>query len=44
MAVITALQKVHEALDEKQRTKLADLIEAGPKGFGGGFRGRSEWV
>jgi hypothetical protein len=45
MAVITALQKVHEALDEKQRAILADLIEAGPGRFKGRFSGRGpEWV
>jgi hypothetical protein len=45
MAVINALQRVHDALDEKQRGILADLIEAGPGRFGGRFRGHGpEWV
>lgn len=34
-----ALGKVHEALDEKQRARLADIIENGP-GFFRPFRGR----
>ncbi len=32
-----AVAKVHDALDEKQRARFADLIESGPAGF----RGRS---
>ena len=36
-AFVGAMQKVHDALDERQRGILADLIESGP--FGGGFRG-----
>jgi hypothetical protein len=45
MAVITALQKVHEALDEKQRASLADLIEAAPGRFKGRFGGHPpQWV
>ncbi len=35
-AGIGALAKVHDALDEKQRARLADLIESGPAGFRGG--------
>jgi hypothetical protein len=36
-----ALARVHDALDEKQRARLADLIESGPGAFfrGGSFRG-----
>src|SRR5205823_5502567 len=34
-AALTALGKIHEALDERQRNLLADLIDAGPRGFGG---------
>lgn len=30
-----AIRKVHEALDSKQRAILADLIEQGPRGYGG---------
>lgn len=32
-AVVGALAKVHDALDEKQRAQLADLIESGPGVF-----------
>jgi hypothetical protein len=32
-AAIGAIAKVHDALDEKQRERLADLIEEGPRGF-----------
>jgi hypothetical protein len=35
-ATVGALAKVHDALDEKQRARLADLIESGPGGFRGG--------
>ncbi|MEO8875226.1 MAG: periplasmic heavy metal sensor [Polyangiaceae bacterium] len=40
-AGIDAFAKVHEALDERQRGMLADLIENGPsfRDFGGGWRG-----
>jgi hypothetical protein len=34
LKISSALQRVHEALDEKQRKILADLIERGPR-FGG---------
>jgi hypothetical protein len=34
--------KVHDALEEKQRARLADLIEAGPGRWGRGFF-RSRW-
>ena len=37
-SAIGAVGKVHEALDERQRERLADLIESGP-GFGSGRRG-----
>jgi hypothetical protein len=34
--------RIHETLDEKQRERLADLIESGPGGWGHGWgRGRS---
>jgi hypothetical protein len=36
-AFVGAMQKVHDALDERQRSILADLIESGPFGGGGGF-------
>jgi hypothetical protein len=38
--VMGALGKVHAVLDEKQRARLADLLESGPGGFfrGGSFR------
>lgn len=32
-AAVGAIAKVHDALDEKQRERLADLIEEGPRGF-----------
>ena len=35
-ASIGAIAKVHDALDEKQRARFADLIESGPGGFRGG--------
>jgi len=35
-AGIGALAKVHDALDEKQRGRFADMIEAGPAFFRGG--------
>jgi Spy/CpxP family protein refolding chaperone len=35
-AGIGAIAKVHDALDEKQRARLADLIESGPGAFRGG--------
>jgi uncharacterized membrane protein len=35
-AVVGAFAKVHDALDEKQRARLADLIENGPGFFRGG--------
>ena len=35
--LVGAVGRVHEALDERQRAELADLIEHGP-GFGGRFR------
>lgn len=38
--VMDAFAKVHDALDDKQRDRLADLIESGPRfrGFGGPYR------
>ena len=33
-AGIDAFAKIHEALDERQRGQLADLLERGPRGFG----------
>lgn len=35
-AGVDALRRVHEALDERQRRILGDLIESGPHGFGYG--------
>ena len=35
-AFVGAMGKVHEALDERQRKILADMVEAGPRGFFGG--------
>jgi hypothetical protein len=32
-AAFSALAKVHEALDERQRARLAELIESGPRFF-----------
>lgn len=37
-SAVGAVGKVHEALDERQRERLADLIESGP-GYGFGRRG-----
>jgi uncharacterized membrane protein len=34
-AVVGALAKTHDALDEKQRHRLADIISAGPRAFRG---------
>jgi hypothetical protein len=45
-AFVGATAKIHDALDERQRARLADLIESGPRFGGGGFgRGfyRSRW-
>lgn len=47
-AVMGALGKVHAALDERQRARLAELIEQGPRaffrgGWGGGGYGRGGW-
>jgi hypothetical protein len=39
-AILDALRKVHETLDERQRRTLSDLIESGPRfGFFGHRRG-----
>ncbi|MFT3769112.1 MAG: hypothetical protein QM820_27035 [Minicystis sp.] len=35
-ATVGALAKIHDALDERQRARLADLIESGPGFFRGG--------
>jgi len=49
-AVVEALSKIHEALNEKQREQIADLLTKGPRGMGGGFGWgggpyrRSQWV
>lgn len=32
-ALVGALAKIHEALDERQRQRLADLLAAGPRAF-----------
>jgi hypothetical protein len=48
-AFVGAGAKVHDALDERQRARLADLIESGPGGggggggAGGGWGGRGGW-
>ncbi|UQA57726.1 Spy/CpxP family protein refolding chaperone [Polyangium aurulentum] len=39
-ATVGALGRVHEALDERQRARLADLLEQYPGFFGGPFGGR----
>ncbi len=40
-AAVGAVAKVHDALDEKQRARFADLIESGPGFFRGPFSGAS---
>ncbi len=41
-AFVGAMAKIHDALDERQRARLADFLESGPRmGFGGPYRG---WV
>jgi len=38
-ALVGALARIHDALDEKQRKRLADFLESGPmRGFGGPYR------
>lgn len=39
-AFVGATAKVHEALDERQRAHLADMIESGPRFFGRPWGGR----
>jgi uncharacterized membrane protein len=39
-AAIGAVLKVHDALDERQRGLVADLLESGPHAWRGGWRGR----
>jgi Spy/CpxP family protein refolding chaperone len=39
VSFVEALKKVTEALDERQRKQVADLLEGGFPGFRGGFRG-----
>jgi len=34
---------IHDALDDKQRARLAELIEAGPGAWRPRFRGRGAW-
>ncbi|HEY8074549.1 MAG TPA: periplasmic heavy metal sensor [Labilithrix sp.] len=34
-----ALRRIHAVLDPKQRERLAELLEKGPRGFGGGGGG-----
>lgn len=38
---VSALARIHDALDEHQRARLAEIIESGPRGFyrGGPYRG-----
>ena len=41
-AMVGTLAKIHAVLDERQRARLADFIESGPRrGWGGPYRG---WV
>ncbi|HVR60464.1 MAG TPA: hypothetical protein VMU50_01120 [Polyangia bacterium] len=42
-AFVGATAKVHEALDERQRARLADLIESGPRVGRGFYRPRWSW-
>jgi len=46
VAMVEALRKVHEALDERQRKILADFLRSRGQrgGFGGGFRNASAWM
>jgi len=39
VSFVEALKKVTEALDERQRKQVADLLEGGFSGWRGGFRG-----
>jgi Spy/CpxP family protein refolding chaperone len=39
VSFVEALKKVTEALDERQRKQIADLLDGGFGGFRGGFRG-----
>jgi Spy/CpxP family protein refolding chaperone len=36
---VEAMKKVTDALDERQRKQVADLLQGGFRGWGGGFRG-----
>jgi uncharacterized membrane protein len=38
-ALVGALATIHDALDERQRARLASLLESGPRGFGPRSRG-----
>jgi hypothetical protein len=39
-AFVGAMARIHEALDDSQRKRLADLLLSGPRlGFGGPYRG-----
>lgn len=47
-AFVGATARIHEALDERQRARLADIIESGPRWGGGGwgrgfYRSRGNW-
>ena len=41
-AFVGAGARIHEALDERQRARLADLIEKGPRWFGRSWA-RRDW-
>ncbi len=41
--VVEALRKIHDALTEEQRARVADVIERGPGGFGGFRGGPGRW-
>jgi len=38
-AIRSALERVHSVLDPKQRERLAELLQRGPRGFRGGWGG-----
>lgn len=38
-AALAGMQKIHEALTPQQRAVAGDLLEFGPRGFGGGCHG-----
>jgi hypothetical protein len=42
-ALVGALARIHDALDERQRKRLAEIIESGPRRWGGPYRSQG-WV